>query len=75
MMRLITLYVKVILALLKLALGVSIILCLILIPTLPELKELVQHLAEALIALLAVNIGHSEYGFYKGQIKIWTEGE
>jgi hypothetical protein len=74
-MRLITLYVKVLLAMLKLVLGVSIILCLILLPVYPGLQDLVQHLVEALIALLALNFGHTEYTFYKRQIKIWTEGE
>jgi hypothetical protein len=74
-MRLITLYVKVLLALLKLALGAAIVLCLVLVPVFPNLQDLVQHLAEALIALLALNFGHSEYGFYKKQIKIWTGGE
>jgi hypothetical protein len=74
-MRLITLYVKVLLALLKLALGVAIIISLILMPIFPGLQDLVQHLTEALVALLALNFGHSEYGFYRRQIKIWTEGE
>jgi hypothetical protein len=74
-MRLITLYVKVLLALLKLVLGAAIILCLILLPTFPSLQDLVKHLTEALIALMALNFGHSEYGFYKKQISIWTGGE
>ena len=74
-MRLITLYVKVLLALLKLVIGAAVVLCLILVPVFPGLQDLVQHLTEALIALLALNFGHSEYGFYKRQVRIWTEGE
>lgn len=74
-MRLITLYVKVLLALLKVVLGVAIILCLILMPVFPGLQDLAKHLTEALVALLALNLGHSEYGFFRKQIKIWTGGE
>jgi hypothetical protein len=74
-MRLITLYVKVLLALLKVILGVAIILCLVLMSVFPQLGELVKHLTEALIALLALNFGSTEYGFYRRQVKIWMGGE
>jgi uncharacterized membrane protein len=74
-MRLITLYMKVLLALLKVTLGAAIVICLVLMTVFPNMQDLVQHLTEALVALIALNFGHSEYGFYKRQIKIWTEGE
>jgi hypothetical protein len=74
-MRLITLYVRVLLALLKMVIGAAVVLCLILVPVFPQLSDLTQHLTEALVALLALNFGHSEYGFHRRQIKIWTGGE